>query len=186
MKRTLQIILQEGESFEFRCEEKKAPGAEEIAIAGIGEERNHITESKQNKNTGGIGERNAGNAQAKAVDSIFEKAVEKIDGKADGTSNSSNTVNTQEDTGSETTSSLRQKDEKESGEGDDTWLNFGMATLGVVVGGVLLSSQGGGNTSDKSQHHEQSKGRNNSIVKIVEVSEDDDDHDWVAISNTTE
>jgi hypothetical protein len=95
-------------------------------------------------------------------------------------------VNTQEDTRSESTSSLRQKDEKESGEGDDTWLHFGMATLGIVVGGVLLSSQGGGNTSDKSQHHEQSKGRNNSMVKIVEVSEDDDDHDWVAISNTTE
>jgi hypothetical protein len=186
MKRTLQIILQEGESFVIRCEEKKVPGAEEIAIADIGEERHHITKSKQNKNTGDTGERNAGNAHAKAVDSIAAKAVEKIDGKAEGTSKSSNTVKTQEDTRSESASSLRQKDEEESGEGDGAWLHFGMATLGVIVGGVLLSSQGRGNTSDKSQNHEQSEGRNNSMVKIVEVSEDDDDHDWVAISNTPE
>jgi hypothetical protein len=68
-------------------------------------------------------------------------------------------------------------------DGNDAWAKFGMAALGVVVGGVLLSMQGGNeNASSEGQQENQQENerRNVSTVKIEELS-DDGEEEWVSI-----
>jgi hypothetical protein len=79
-----------------------------------------------------------------------------------------------------TTENIHQDEEKEN----DAWMKFGMAALGVVVGGVVLSMQGGGGESDRDSSERQDEGRRNiSSVQIEELSDDGDD-EWVSVPNT--
>jgi hypothetical protein len=79
-----------------------------------------------------------------------------------------------------TTENIHQDEEKEN----DAWMKFGMAALGVVVGGVVLSMQGGGGESDRDSSERQDEGRRNtSSVQIEELSDDGDD-EWVSVPNS--
>jgi hypothetical protein len=79
-----------------------------------------------------------------------------------------------------TTESVEHDEEK----GNDAWMKFGMAALGVVVGGVVLSLQGGGSESDRDSSERQNEGRGNtSSVQIEELSDDGDD-EWVSVPNS--
>eukprot|EP00980_Cylindrotheca_fusiformis_P003774 scaffold834_cov123-Cylindrotheca_fusiformis.AAC.21 len=118
--------------------------------------------------------------QTTVIEKDSQDASGKIPRSTDAITERSSSVGRQDDTTRE-----HQDKEKEDSGGDDNWLKFGLATLGVVVGGVLLSSQGGGNANDESHNNEQNKTKTTatSMVKIVELSADDDENDWVAISN---
>lgn len=79
-----------------------------------------------------------------------------------------------------TTESVHQDEEKEN----DAWMKFGMAALGVVVGGVVLSMQGGAGESDRDSSERQDEGRRNtSSVQIEELSDEGDD-EWVSVPNS--
>ena len=79
-----------------------------------------------------------------------------------------------------TTENELQDEEKEN----DAWMKFGMAALGVVVGGVVLSMQGGGGESFRDSSERQDEGRRNtSSVQIEELSDDGDD-EWVSVPSS--
>jgi hypothetical protein len=66
-------------------------------------------------------------------------------------------------------------------DGNEPWVKFGMATLGVVVGGVLLSMRGGNENADDSQSREENHQRRDvSTVQIEELSDDVED-EWVSV-----
>lgn len=65
-------------------------------------------------------------------------------------------------------------------EGNNPWVKFGMAALGVVAGGVLLSMQGG-NNGNRSEDGEETDQRNESSTVKIEELKDDNEDEWVSI-----
>lgn len=176
MKRSLQIIMHEGEGCEVGSLEREGTGVKENVVADTGEKHQDMAESTQKECASGQKMR----AKADYNNAGIASKPASSAGEAFASTSSSSM---HFDPRSNKTLPPKQKDEKES---QDSWLKFGMATLGVVVGGVLLNAQGGEDPTDKAHDSERSKQSSLSIVKIVETSEDDDDNDWVAITNATD
>lgn len=93
-------------------------------------------------------------------------------------------------TSSNTSSSNEGTQQEENSEGgNDAWMKFGLAAVGVVAGGMLMSMKGGegnkpssggydNNDGDRGDDHD--GGHNTSTVHIEELDGDGDD-DWVSI-----
>ena len=79
---------------------------------------------------------------------------------------------------SATAESGTKKSDRGNDDGNDAWMKFGIAALGVVVGGVVLSMQSGENedgNSDTRKDH-----RNASTVEIEELS----DEEWTSVESS--
>jgi hypothetical protein len=87
-----------------------------------------------------------------------------------------------EDENAPTTATAQSETEQEKSEdGNDAWVKFGVAALGVVAGGVLLSMRGGQENASADESEEDGRSGNTSTVQIEELS-DDGDSGWVSIS----
>jgi hypothetical protein len=73
----------------------------------------------------------------------------------------------------------QQTDEK----GNEPWMKFGIAALGVLAGGVLLSIQGGGEDGDSGGRQRADGEGNSSTVQIEQLSDDGED-EWVSVGNS--
>jgi hypothetical protein len=116
------------------------------------------------------------------------KAESNIDKEASPTLDQSNSILETEGEISVSLQENRKMEDKSLVNGNDTWLKFGMATVGVIVGGALLSAQGGSDDAEKKKQPQKQSEMGNatkSSVRIVAQSIDDDD-DWVSVGASDE